>query len=226
MDRAVEGVRSWDDVKVLSVQVDRVNRWHAHGLLLIGDAAHAMSPIGGVGINLAVQDAAAAARLLAPALLDGRVSSACWPESSDVGCCQPSSRSACNGASRTASSTASWLGASRPHAWSPLLAAALTRPPGAAGASHRPRHPSRARPFCSSPASVRVRRGGRHHERHAHVRGGAWRRPWRLPLRNPSSRRPDIRTASSSTIRRIAAVIGLLEARTEVSGPSQPSVRP
>ncbi len=76
MDQAVEGVRSWDDVKVLSVQVNRVSRWHAPGLLLIGDAAHAMSPIGGVGINLAVQDAAAAARLLAPALLDGRVSSA------------------------------------------------------------------------------------------------------------------------------------------------------
>ncbi len=76
MEAAVDAVRTWDDVKVLSVQVDRVSRWYLPGLLLIGDAAHAMSPIGGVGINLAVQDAAAAARILAPSLREGRVSSA------------------------------------------------------------------------------------------------------------------------------------------------------
>ncbi|MET0763672.1 MAG: FAD-dependent oxidoreductase [Blastococcus sp.] len=68
-----EAVRSWDDVRVLSVRVDRLTRWHQPGLLFIGDAAHAMSPIGGVGINLAVQDAAAAARLLAAPLRDGVV---------------------------------------------------------------------------------------------------------------------------------------------------------
>jgi 2-polyprenyl-6-methoxyphenol hydroxylase-like FAD-dependent oxidoreductase len=66
-------LRSWADVRVLSVRVDRLTRWHRPGLLFIGDAAHAMSPIGGVGINLAVQDAAAAARLLAGALQDGVV---------------------------------------------------------------------------------------------------------------------------------------------------------
>ncbi|HEY0403179.1 MAG TPA: FAD-dependent oxidoreductase [Blastococcus sp.] len=70
---ALEALRSWDDVRVLSVRVDRLTRWHQPGLLFIGDAAHAMSPIGGVGINLAVQDAAAAARLLADPLRDGVV---------------------------------------------------------------------------------------------------------------------------------------------------------
>jgi 2-polyprenyl-6-methoxyphenol hydroxylase-like FAD-dependent oxidoreductase len=64
-------LRSWDDVRVLSVRVDRMTRWHQPGLLFIGDAAHAMSPIGGVGINLAVQDAAATARLLAGQLRGG-----------------------------------------------------------------------------------------------------------------------------------------------------------
>jgi 2-polyprenyl-6-methoxyphenol hydroxylase-like FAD-dependent oxidoreductase len=68
-----EGPHSWDDVRMLSVRVDRLTRWHQPGLLFIGDAAHAMSPIGGVGINLAVQDAAAAARLLAGPLRDGEL---------------------------------------------------------------------------------------------------------------------------------------------------------
>lgn len=61
----VAGIASMDDVKLLDVRVDRLRRWHAPGVLCIGDAAHAMSPVGGVGINLAVQDAVATARLLA-----------------------------------------------------------------------------------------------------------------------------------------------------------------
>ncbi|MEV0086266.1 FAD-dependent oxidoreductase [Saccharopolyspora sp. NPDC050642] len=66
-------VRSWDDVKVLHVTLDRLRKWHVPGLLCIGDAAHAMSPVGGIGINLAVQDAVAAARHLAGPLRDGRL---------------------------------------------------------------------------------------------------------------------------------------------------------
>lgn len=69
-DRVGE-LRSWDDVSVLDVQVDRLRRWHRPGFLCIGDAAHAMSPIGGVGINLAVQDAVAAANLLVDPLWSG-----------------------------------------------------------------------------------------------------------------------------------------------------------
>ncbi|OOG36473.1 FAD-dependent oxidoreductase [Polaromonas sp. A23] len=64
---------SWDDIKLLSVTVDRLERWYRPGLLCIGDAAHAMSPIGGVGINLAIQDAVAAANILARALADPAV---------------------------------------------------------------------------------------------------------------------------------------------------------
>jgi 2-polyprenyl-6-methoxyphenol hydroxylase-like FAD-dependent oxidoreductase len=67
-------LRSWDDVKLLSVTVDRVKKWWRPGFLCIGDAAHAMSPIGGVGINLAVQDAVAAANQLALPLKTGAVS--------------------------------------------------------------------------------------------------------------------------------------------------------
>ena len=72
-DRVGE-LRSMDDVKHLDIRLNRLDRWHVDGLLCIGDAAHAMSPIGGVGINLAVQDAVAAANLLYRPLLNGAVS--------------------------------------------------------------------------------------------------------------------------------------------------------
>ncbi|MCM2457065.1 FAD-dependent oxidoreductase [Rhizobium sp. CG4] len=61
-------IASWDDVHLLTVRIDRLKRWWRQGLLCIGDAAHAMSPIGGVGVNLAIQDAVAAANILTPAL--------------------------------------------------------------------------------------------------------------------------------------------------------------
>ena len=66
-------IESLDDVKLLTVTVDRLQTWYKPGLLCIGDAAHAMSPIGGVGINLAIQDAIAAANILAGPLREGRV---------------------------------------------------------------------------------------------------------------------------------------------------------
>jgi 2-polyprenyl-6-methoxyphenol hydroxylase-like FAD-dependent oxidoreductase len=67
----VNELRDWKDISLLTVKVDRLTRWSRPGLLCIGDAAHAMSPIGGVGINLAIQDAVAAANILGPALLRG-----------------------------------------------------------------------------------------------------------------------------------------------------------
>jgi 2-polyprenyl-6-methoxyphenol hydroxylase-like FAD-dependent oxidoreductase len=65
----VQELSDWNDVSLLTVAVDRLEKWHKPGLLCIGDAAHAMSPIGGVGINLAIQDAVATANLLGAILL-------------------------------------------------------------------------------------------------------------------------------------------------------------
>ena len=72
----VELLESFDDIRLLNVVLSRLSRWYRDGLLCIGDAAHAMSPVGGVGINLAVQDAVAAGRMLAPALGTGPVPTA------------------------------------------------------------------------------------------------------------------------------------------------------
>jgi 2-polyprenyl-6-methoxyphenol hydroxylase-like FAD-dependent oxidoreductase len=69
-------VKSWDDLKLLTVAINRLKRWTLPGLLCIGDAAHAMSPVGGVGVNLAVQDAVATANLLATKLREGGPSQA------------------------------------------------------------------------------------------------------------------------------------------------------
>jgi len=69
----VQEIKDWNDIKLLSVAVDRLRRWYRDGLLCIGDAAHAMSPVAGVGINLAIQDAVAAANILAPAFRKGRI---------------------------------------------------------------------------------------------------------------------------------------------------------
>lgn len=70
----VNELHDWDQIKILTVQINRLRRWHRPGLLCIGDAAHAMSPAGGVGINLAIQDAVAAANRLARPLQRRRVS--------------------------------------------------------------------------------------------------------------------------------------------------------
>jgi 2-polyprenyl-6-methoxyphenol hydroxylase-like FAD-dependent oxidoreductase len=74
-DRVME-LREWDGIKLLTVKVDRLREWYRPGLLCIGDAAHAMSPVGGVGINLAVQDAVATANLLAAPLREDRLTTA------------------------------------------------------------------------------------------------------------------------------------------------------
>ncbi|MFB7508080.1 FAD-dependent monooxygenase, partial [Streptomyces broussonetiae] len=70
----VQDLHSWDEVKLLDVRLDRLRRWYRPGLLCIGDAAHAMSPVFGIGINLAVQDAVATARYLTEPLRQGVVS--------------------------------------------------------------------------------------------------------------------------------------------------------
>lgn len=72
--KRVNELQDWDQIKVLSVQINRLETWWCSGLLFIGDAAHAMSPVGGVGVNLAVQDAVAAANHLARPLRDGTLS--------------------------------------------------------------------------------------------------------------------------------------------------------
>jgi 2-polyprenyl-6-methoxyphenol hydroxylase-like FAD-dependent oxidoreductase len=76
LDGRVSELQDWEQVKLLTVQINRLRRWYREGLLCIGDAAHAMSPAGGVGINLAIQDAVAAARLLARPLLEKRATEA------------------------------------------------------------------------------------------------------------------------------------------------------
>jgi 2-polyprenyl-6-methoxyphenol hydroxylase-like FAD-dependent oxidoreductase len=77
---AIGALTSFDDVKLLSVALDRLTRWYAPGLLAIGDAAHAMSPVGGVGINLAIQDAVAAANILAGPMARGEPIDALTPK--------------------------------------------------------------------------------------------------------------------------------------------------
>ena len=69
----IQEIRTWEDVKLLTVRINRLRRWYRPGLLFIGDAAHAMSPVGGVGINLAIQDAVAAANAVALPLLEKRL---------------------------------------------------------------------------------------------------------------------------------------------------------
>jgi len=74
LDDRVKEISEWDQLKLLTVLVDRLRKWYRPGLICIGDAAHAMSPVGGIGINLAIQDAVAAANILWKPLFDGWVS--------------------------------------------------------------------------------------------------------------------------------------------------------
>ena len=76
MYKRQQELKSFDDVKLLTVKIDRLTQWYRPGLLCIGDAAHAMSPVGGVGVNLAVQDAVAAGNLLAAPLRSGTLGEA------------------------------------------------------------------------------------------------------------------------------------------------------
>ncbi len=69
----VQEIKDWEQVKLLTVAVSRLKTWHQPGLLCLGDAAHAMSPIGGVGVNLAIQDAVAAANILIPRFRAGSI---------------------------------------------------------------------------------------------------------------------------------------------------------
>src|SRR5579863_7460376 len=80
LSAGMSDVKSWDDVKLLTVAINRLKRWTRSGLLCIGDAAHAMSPIGGVGVNLAIQDAVATANLLAAQLVALKGSKGCPSE--------------------------------------------------------------------------------------------------------------------------------------------------
>src|SRR6201992_911684 len=77
LDAGLSDVKTWDDVKLLTVAINRLKRWAQPGLLCIGDAAHAMSPVGGVGVNLAIQDAVATANLLAAKLTALKATRAC-----------------------------------------------------------------------------------------------------------------------------------------------------
>src|SRR5690606_24624600 len=75
-DQTLSAVRGWDEVKLLRTEMHLLRQWYGDGVLCLGDAAHTMSPVGGVGVNLAVQDGVAAARILAGPLRTGRVDEA------------------------------------------------------------------------------------------------------------------------------------------------------